>query len=171
MTPQQIMERIKFGTGTPPAAAEKPMLGGRLQMAPTDRPSMTVAPESPMQMPSPLQQPRVDVGAEAVGRQQGMTKQAVRDATGPIRGEAQGEAAGMPKSPMDRIVQKLIDMGPKGQGLEETAREAYAAAGNDPKTRLQVQAYLDALRKVGYAIPLTVGPAMVTGRLMQTQEQ
>lgn len=185
MTQQQIMERIKFGTGTPEPVIRggngrelKGPSSGRLQMAPTERPPMTVSPESPMQAPSLAQQgadaantaarreaakpenqailqrltnPRVDIGAEAVGRQQGMTKQAVRDTTGPIRGEAQGAAAGMPSDPKDRIVQRLIDMGPKGQGLPESAREAYAAAGTSDKTRLQVQAYLDALRKVGFA--------------------
>lgn len=104
--------------------------------------------------PSPLQQPRVQVGAEAVGRQTGLTKEAVRETTGPIRGEAPGTAAGMPSNPKDRIVEKLINMGPKGQGLPESAREAYAAAGRDPKTRVQVQAYLDALRKVGFAVPM-----------------
>lgn len=140
----------------------------------TGRPPITVSPDSPMQpaSDSTMAAPRRSVGAEVVGRDNGMTTQQVRDTTGPIRGEAPGTAAGMPSGPADRIIQKLISMGPKGQGLEETAREAYAAAGNDPKTRLQVQAYLDALRKVGYAIPLMAAPSMLRGRLVQTgQEQ
>lgn len=154
LTQQQILERARAvqqagGTSIPPSAPMGP-IGGRLQMMPTERPPMTVAPESPMQPPSPMQQPRVQVGAEVVGRQNGLTTQQVRDTTGPIRGEAQGAAAGMPNGPMDRIVQKLIDMGPKGQGLPETARESYAAAATSDKARLQVQAYLDALRKVGF---------------------
>lgn len=153
-------------------AKVRAQLTGRLQMAPTGRPPITVSPESPMQPPpeSPLQQPRRAVGAEVVGRDNGMTTQQVRDATGPIRGEAPGTAAGMPSGPADRIIQKLISMGPKGQGLEETTREAYAAAGNDPKTRLQVQAYLDALRKVGYAIPLAA-PTLMRGRLVSMGQE
>lgn len=171
LTQQQIAERIaavQAAGGLPPmdTPAPKPMLGSRM-------PPITVSPESPMQPPppeSPMQAPRRAVGAEVVGRENGLTTQQVRDTTGPIRGEAPGAAAGMPSGPADRIIQKLISMGPKGQGLEETAREAYAAAGNDPKTRVQVQAYLDALRKVGYAIPLAVAPAL-RGRLVQTGQE
>lgn len=137
------------------------MTSGRLvKMGDASRPPITVAPESPMQPPSPLQQPRAQVGAEVVGRQNGMSTQQVRDTTGPIRGEAPGAAAGMPSGPMDRIVQQLIDMGPKGQGLPESARESYAAAGTSDKTRLQAQAYLDALRKVGFVAPLAAAPSV-----------
>lgn len=139
----------------------------QLRTAPTDRPPITVSPESAMQPDSPLQQPRAQVGAEQVGRQNGLTTQQVRDTTGPIRGEAPGAAAGMPSRPMDRIVQKLIDMGPKGQGLPEAEREAYAAAGTSDKTRVQVQAYLDALRRVGFIAPLAAAPDAIRGRLVQ----
>ena len=113
-----------------------------------------------------LHQPRVEIGAERVGRQSGLSKQAVRDTTGPIRGEAQGAAAGMPNKPMDRIVQTLIDMGPKGQGLPESARESYAAAGNSDKTRLQVQAYLDALRKVGFVAPTAMSASAMRDAIL-----
>jgi len=143
---------------------------------PIGRPPITVSPESPMQsssMPeSGLQQPRAQVGAEVVGRQNGLTTQQVRDTTGPIRGEAQGAAAGMPSKPMDRIVQKLVEMGPKGQNLGEPAREAYAAAGTSEKTRLQVQAYLDALRKVGFVGAAAAAPSLMRSKLVSgIQEQ
>lgn len=132
---------------------------GELSPVGQARPPIQVTPESAMQPD------RVDLGAEKVGRANGMTTQQVREATGPIRGEAQGQAAGMPVKPMDRIVQKLIDMGPKGQGLPEADREAYAARGTSDKTRVQVQAYLDALRKVGFAVPgaLSMRDLMVRG--------
>jgi hypothetical protein len=117
-------------------------------------------PERPMAS-HPLTTPRTEVGAEAVGRSNGLTTQQVREATGPIRGEAAGEAAGMPSSPKDRIIAKLISMGPKGQGLPEAEREAYAAAGRDPKTRVQVQAYLDALRAAGLSVAgAAAGPSI-----------
>lgn len=166
LTPQQIGERIaavKGAGGLPPMepSAPKPMLGGRLRMAPTANPPITVSPESPMQAP------RAEVGAEVVGRQNGMSTQQVRDTTGPIRGEAPGTAAGMPSNPKDRIVQKLIDMGPKGQGLPEAEREAYAARGTSDKTRIQVQAYLDALRKVGFVIPAGAAMPSVRDLVMQ----
>lgn len=187
LTQQQIMERIQAvkaaGGTTVPDAAPKGPLGGRLR-------PITVSPDSPMQPPSnappelrqaeltaqlggrgPLDQPRVQIGAEAVGRQNGLTTQQVRDTTGPIRGEAPGTAAGMPSKPMDRIVQKLIDMGPKGQNMPESAREAYAAAGTSDKTRVQVQAYLDALRKVGFAAPFAAGPALMRDAMMKALGQ
>lgn len=161
LTQRQIAERLAAvqeagGLPAQPAIPPRPPLGGRMPMEPLQpmqsqgRPPITVSPESAMQPDTPLQQPRVQIGAEKVGRQNGLTTQQVRDTTGPIRGEAPGEAAGMPVQPKDRIVQKLIDMGPKGQGLPEAEREAYAAKGTSEKTRLQVQAYLDALRKVGF---------------------
>lgn len=167
MTQQQIGERLKFGTGEPPPKVEKSPLGGRLPMSAEplqpigqQRPPITVSPESPMQ------EPRAQVGAEVIGRQNGMTTQQVRDTTGPIRGEAQGAAAGMPSKPMDRIVQKLIDMGPKGQGLPESAREGYAASATSDKARLQIQAYLDALRKVGFVGAGAAAPSLMRNKLV-----
>jgi len=185
MTQQQLLERIQSGTGTPPPPAAKPPLGGRLMTQPppdaavppvtSPRPTapppqqlpQTPPPPPPLAAESPMQQPRTQVGAEVVGRQNGMTTQQVRDTTGPIRGEAPGTAAGMPVAPRDRMIQKLIDMGPKGQGLPELEREAYAAAGRDPKTRLQVQAWLDALRKVGYAVPIGAAAGMQRDSIMR----
>lgn len=148
-TPQSVLDRLEKTAAGP----QKPPSG--MTRIDPDRPPITVTPDSAMR--PDLQGPRATVGAEQVGRQTGQTIQQVRDTTGPIRGEGQGQAAGMPTKPMDRIVQKLIDMGPKGQGLPETEREAYAAKGTSDKTRLQVQAYLDALRKVGFAVPAAMG--------------
>lgn len=279
MTQQQIMERVKFGQGTPKPVSRgvngrelKAPTEGRLQIAPTDRPPITVSPESPMQPPdvkgelagvstnsvhridpdaqiqysrnndgiaiqsgkgataenfgrshveqqliatpgihkqfpasgvdpsgkwfilakdgdafnrlvdelpdavsartaSPLLQPRVDIGAEKVGRMNGLSKIDVRNQTGPIRGEAPGEAAGMPAKPRERILDKLIDMGPKGRGLPESEREAYAAAGTSDKTRLQVQAMLDALRKVGFVGAAAAAPSLMRNKLVSGIEE
>lgn len=154
-----------------PQKAPPGMMRGPLQ--PTGRPPITVSPESAMQPPadSPLLQPRVDIGAEKVGRMNGLSKIDVRNQTGPIRGETAGEAAGMPAKPRERILDKLIDMGPKGRGLPEAEREAYAAAGTSDKARLQVQAYLDALRKVGFVGAGAAAPALMRNKLVSGIEE
>ncbi len=132
--------------------AQQPPTSGPLTPV-TARPPIKVAPDSPMQpppnMPSParmgelqqkfdgtqgvnpaLQQPRVDVGAEAVGRQQGLTTDAVRQQTGPILNEAPGEASPVfPQKPFERMHDKLLAM---GHGNPE--RIDYVKAAADPKT-------------------------------------
>jgi len=193
MTPQQIGERLQFGTGTPPVAAPKSPLGGRMPMSPEPlqpigRPPITVSPESPMQPPAPLtewedlqrrldvgdarlaarraakatqtlmQQPRVQIGAEAVGRQQGLTKEAVRQQTGPILNEAPGEASPVfPQKPFERMHDTLKGL-PKGSA----EREAYVRAAADPKTAGLLETIRRTLERNGLAIGGTtlMGDAM-----------
>lgn len=111
---------------------------------------ITVAPESPMQPPAdnPLQQPRIDVGAEVVGRQNGLTKEAVRQQTGPLFTEAPGAASPVvPQTPFDRMHDKLKAMGP---GNPE--REAYVQAAGDPKTAGQLEIMRRTLERNGLSV-------------------
>lgn len=112
----------------------------------------------------PLTQPRVDAGAEAVGRANGLTKQAVRDATGPIGGEAPGEASDfVPENAFNRMHDKILAMGP--QATEE--RTAYANAAKDPKTRGQLMATVRTLSRNGLAAPLVAGGVPASEMLRQ----
>jgi hypothetical protein len=150
LTQQQLRERIFQGSGTPPVTPEKPMIGVTSQAAPVGQPPITVAPESPMQPPadSPLQQPRVQVGAEVVGRQNGLTKEAVRQQTGPLFTEAPGSASPVvPQNPFERMHDKLLSM---GHGNPE--RDAYVQAAGDPKTAGQLEIMRRTLERNGLSV-------------------
>src|SRR5436309_171072 len=57
---------------------------------------------------SPLTEPRVNVGAEQVGRQGGLTKESVRQVTGPVLDEARGEASPiLPKEALTNIIDDM----------------------------------------------------------------
>lgn len=101
----------------------------------------------------PLTQPRIEQGADVVGRTSGLGKQAVRDATGPVLGEAPGAASPiLPRGPSQKIIERLKEMGPQGTGtVPEAERDAYVMRANGDKARAQIKAYLDALRAVGYS--------------------
>lgn len=101
----------------------------------------------------PLTQPRIDVGAAAAGRQAGLSKQTVRNLTGPVLGEDPGAASPiLPRGPSAKIIDTLKAMGPRGTSpVSEAERDAYVMRANSEKTRAQVKAYLDALRSVGFS--------------------
>lgn len=110
---------------------------------------------------SPLQQPRVDVGAEDVGRGLGKTKEQVRGMTDPLFGENKGEASPiLPQETFDRVFAKLKDL-PKGS----PERDAYVAAARDPKTRGQLENMLRALKHLGMGL----SGASVTRSAMQDE--
>lgn len=110
----------------------------------------------------PLIGPRVDVGAEVVGRQAGMSKQAVREATGPILGEARGEASHvLPEQPLQRIIDTM-----KALPKEGDARTAYVAAAKDPKTMAQLENLRRTLKHLGLGTAAAVGSRqMLLGQL------
>jgi hypothetical protein len=115
-----------------PAVSHQPTVG-RLQRAPEP------APESPMQ------QPRVDIGAEKVGRAEGLSKEQVRQQTAPILGEEQGSASPiLPEKALGRIVDALKQL-PKG-GPE---REAYVQAATSGKAQWQIENIRRTLEHLG----------------------
>lgn len=104
---------------------------------------------------SPLQQPRVESGAERVGRAQGLTKEQVRAQTQPILGEAQGEASHVvPENTLDTFIAKMRAMEPGSP-----ARVDYVKAAKDPKTMAQLENLRRTLEKLGLVAPLSVGGA------------
>jgi hypothetical protein len=103
--------------------------------------------------PSPMQKPRVDIGAEKVGRSAGLTKEHVRMQTEPIVGEAKGEASPiLPEMPLQRIIDTLKAL-PKG-GPE---REAYVARATSGKARGQVENIRRTLEHLGLIVPIAAG--------------
>lgn len=97
---------------------------------------------------SPLQQPRMQVGAEVVGRQNGLSKEAVRQQTAPILNEAPGEASPVfPQKPFERMHDTLKAL-PRGSA----EREAYVKSAADPKTAGLLEAMRRTLERNGLAL-------------------
>lgn len=114
--------------------------------------------------PHPLTAPRVDVGAEQVGRQAGMTRQAVREVTGPVLGEAPGEASPiLPEAALGRIVDTLKAMPP---GAE---REAYVARATSGKAQWQIENIRRTLAHLGLIVPIAVGAQRTVASLQDPQ--
>lgn len=116
------------------------LMQGRLQMAP---------PGDVAAAPHPLKTPRVNVGAEVVGRQSGLGTQAVREATGPVLGEAPGEASPiLPQQALGRIVDTIKALPP---GAE---REAYVARATSGKAQWQIENIRRTLEHLGLVVPV-----------------
>lgn len=99
---------------------------------------------------SPLQAPRIQVGAQKVGRDVGMTKEQVRQAAGPVVGETRGEASPIiPAKAWERIVDDMKAL-PKTGGF----REAYVARASAGKNRGQVEQLRRTLEHLGLLLPL-----------------
>jgi hypothetical protein len=138
---------------------------GTLRPMPTEAPTRppiqadaSSLPETPA-TPSPLQQPRVDVGAEKVGRGAGLTKEQVRQQTAPILGEQPGEASPiLPEQALGRIVDTLKQMPP---GSPE--REAYVARATSGKAQWQIENIRRTLEHLGLIAPLAIGGGMAAG--------
>lgn len=107
---------------------------------------------------SPLQVPRVQVGAQKVGKPLGLTKEQVRMETGPILGEKLGEASPIiPKEPWERIVETMKAL-PKTGG----AREAYVARAAPGKNRGQMEQLRRTLEQLGLLLPIGAGGVALT---------
>jgi hypothetical protein len=95
---------------------------------------------------SPLRGPRIEVGAERVGKGLGLTKEEVRRQTGPIVGEAVGAASPVfPQKAFDAIYEKMIAM-------PASERLAYAAAAKGEKAMSQVETIRRVLAKQGLIV-------------------
>jgi hypothetical protein len=124
----------------PPELIQK--IEGQLRMAPSHTP-----------VESPLRQPRVDIGAEKIGRQQGLSKQAVRDMTGPVLNETPGEASPIPpQEAHDRVTDALLQM---GHGNPE--RQTYVAKATSQKAMAMAETIRRALERAGLIVPFGVG--------------
>lgn len=127
------------------------------------------SPTAPMPE-SPFQQPRVQAGAERVGRQAGLTKKQVRQQTAPILDEAQGEASPIfPKNVLADIIDKM-------KTLPMNEREAYVAQATSGKAKWQVENIRRTLEHLGLLIPIGAAAAAsrqaIIGRLgPSTDEQ
>lgn len=105
---------------------------------------------------SPLRGPRLEIGAERVGKGAGMTKEEVRLATGPRLDEALGEASPiLPDMPLQKIIDTMKAL-PKTGG----AREAYVARATSGKTKWQVENIRRTLEHLGLLAPVAVAGGM-----------
>lgn len=128
----QIISSLRNVYGIPPKDGNK-----MLQMVTANLPK------------SPLKAPRIEVGAERVGKAAGMSKEEVRVLTGPVVGEAVGAASPVfPQKAFDSIYTKLRAM-PRG-GPE---RKAYAAAAGGEKAMSQVETIRRTLEASGLVVP------------------
>lgn len=128
----QIVSSLRNVYGIPPKDGNK-----MLQMVTANLPK------------SPLKAPRIEVGAERVGKATGMTKEEVRTLTGPIVGESVGAASPVfPQKAFDAIYAKMKAM-PRG-GPE---RKAYAAAAKGEKAMSQVETIRRTLEAAGLVVP------------------
>lgn len=101
---------------------------------------------------SSLQGPRLQIGAERVGKPLGMTKEEVRLQAGPRLDEALGEASPiLPDVPFGKIIDTLKAL-PKTGG----AREAYVARATSGKARWQVENIRRQLEHLGLLVPAGV---------------
>jgi len=179
MSQAQIRERVDLAGAEnyqPPPQPPKPMLSGRLRMAPPPEAPLPPSAAPPIQVdtaslpeawkplasePPSLQGPRVAVGAEQVGRGAGMSKQAVRDVTAPILGEAQGAASPiLPEAALTRIIDTIKALPPGGP-----EREAFVARATSGKTQWQVENIRRTLEHLGLIVPVAAGAGMLRGRL------
>lgn len=109
--------------------------------------------EEALDTASGLKGPRIQEGAQRVGKGIGMTKEEVRTATGPLLGEKLGEASPIiPKEPWTRIVETMKAL-PKTGGH----REAYVARAAPGKNRGQMEQLRRTLEQLGLLLPIGAG--------------
>lgn len=107
---------------------------------------------------SPLRKPRLEVGAQRVGKGVGMTKEEVRLATGPRLDETLGEASPiLPDVPLQKIIDTMKAL-PKTGG----AREAYVARATSGKTKWQVENIRRTLEHLGLLAPVAVAGGLAS---------
>ena len=149
-------------TQASPDAAVPPVTSPQPIAPPPQQLPQTPPPPPPLAAESPMQQPRVQAGAEVVGRQQGLTKQAVRQQPAPILGEAPGEASPiLPKEPLGRIVDALKSLPP---GAE---REAYVARATSGKAQWQIENIRRTLEHLGLVVPVAAAAGMQRDSIMR----
>jgi hypothetical protein len=103
---------------------------------------------------SPLQGPRIQIGAQRVGKGVGMTKEQVRQVAGPVLDEAQGEASPiLPKQAFQNIIDTMKDM-------PISERESYVARATSGKTKWQVENIRRTLEHLGLLLPVGAAAAM-----------
>lgn len=97
---------------------------------------------------SALSRERMDIGAEKVGRANGMTKQDVRTQAGPVLSEPVGEASPiLPEKALQRMADTMKAMKPE-------ERAAYVMKAADLKTQAQLENMRRLMAHFGLAIPL-----------------
>lgn len=113
---------------------------------------------------SPLRVPRIEEGAQKVGRAAGMTKEEVRVATGPVLGEAVGEASPiLPKKALQSIIDKM-------KSLPVAEREAYVRLAKDPKAMAQIENVRRTLEHLGLSVPVWMAAAIVGSQMAGATE-
>lgn len=164
LTPEQLAERIRYGTGTPQAPEPKSLMGMRRGFS---EPIAAEPPTQPIQTTSPLRGSRVDIGAERVGRAAGLSKEAVRQQTGPVLGEEPGTASPiLPQKSLNQIIDTM-----KALPKEGGAREAYVKAATSGKAQWQIENIRRTLEHLGLLVPIAAGGAAMSRQALLNQMQ
>jgi hypothetical protein len=101
-----------------------------------------------------LQPERIQVGAQQVGRQVGLTKEQVRMQAGPVLDEALGEASPvLPRKAIASIAEKI-------KTLPMSERDAYVAKATSGKAMWNVEVVRRTLEHLGLLLPLGVAATM-----------
>lgn len=96
---------------------------------------------------SPLQTPRIQIGAQRVGRQVGLTKEEVRQQAGPVLDEVRGEASPiLPIEPFRKIIDTM-------KAIPPSEREAYVARATSGKAKAQIENIRRTLEHLGLLLP------------------
>lgn len=112
------------------------------------------------ELQSALKAPRVQVGAQAVGKELSLSKEAVREMTGPVVGEARGAASPVfPQKAFDEIYDKMLAMPRVGP-----ERAAYSAAAKGEKAMSQVETIRRVFERFGVVLPIAAISAAVKRR-------
>lgn len=132
----------------------------KVEQAAAGQPMASHTPESP------LRAPRVAIGAERVGREAGLSKEAVRVQTGPVLGEQLGEASPiLPRDVLGRIVDTV-------KALPPAEREAYVQRATSGKAQWQIENIRRTLEHLGLLVPVGVGiGAAVRQQLMDRMRE
>jgi hypothetical protein len=97
---------------------------------------------------SVFQAPRIEVGAQRVGKAVGMTKEQVRLKAGPVLDEALGEASPiLPKEPLKKIIDTM-------RKIPVAEREAYVARATSGKAKAQIENIRRTLEHLGLLLPV-----------------
>lgn len=99
------------------------------------------------QAQSPLQAPRIQIGAQRVGRPLGMTKEQVRMEAGPVLDETRGEASPiLPRQALQSIIDTM-------KAMPMAEREAYVARAMSGKAKWQIENIRRTLEHLGLLLP------------------
>lgn len=153
--PQETIDKlaVQMGRAKPTTT---PFQRITAQAAPTLEPTAPApnAADVPFTQPAhPLQGPRMETGAERVGKPLGMSKEQVREVAGPVLGETPGSASPiLPKQALQKIIDDMRAL-PK-DGPE---RAAYVARATSGKTQWQVENIRRTLEHLGLVVPAAVG--------------